>query len=155
MRFFSLRLSFPQISLPFSDFLPFPLLFVFSFFHFPPYSVALSDLANSRDSLPLANWVLLAEGNQTALTVDAFRQAKLADQKTQAKVERIERMMNSSIKHNEQILKNGVNALQRLAKDEKRTNGAKGGKSTGKTAIAMAMLLFVLALPFHLGAFAR
>uniref|UniRef100_A0A183BQM2 DUF148 domain-containing protein n=1 Tax=Globodera pallida TaxID=36090 RepID=A0A183BQM2_GLOPA len=112
---FHLLLS--QIRLNFREILSVPLLFVLSTFH--RSAVAFPNSANLRESLPRADWVLLAEGNQTALAADAFRQAKLADQHaTQAKMERIERMMNSSLQHNKQIMKNGADALHRLAKDE-------------------------------------
>uniref|UniRef100_A0A914GYL5 Uncharacterized protein n=1 Tax=Globodera rostochiensis TaxID=31243 RepID=A0A914GYL5_GLORO len=137
---FHLRCS--QIRLNFREILSVLLLFVLSIFH--RSAVAFPDLADQRELLPRADWVLLAEGNQTALATDAFRQAKLADQTTQAKMERIERMMNfavtsilfSSLQHNKQIMKNGADALHRLAKDEEwpRLNE---GNGVGRTSNAI------------------
>lgn len=68
--------------------------------HILAFSAASSsvppELALWRAALPKAHWVPLAEGNVSALAVDAFQRAAVADQAVQAKVARIERMMNVS-----------------------------------------------------------
>lgn len=96
-----------------------PLLLLISYLqiYFQLNSAGASS-ADQRLGLPKASWVHFAEGNVTALVAQALDLARLADLVTGAKVERIERMMNTSLQHNEQILRKGSEALNRLTTEK-------------------------------------